>query len=322
MSKTIRKTCIAGLTLALAIDAGAAPTEMHLLPAGEFRAVDGRPADVDAWRLSADSAARVIARASARHTDIVIDFEHQTLNARLNGQRAEAAGWIPRTLEWRLEGLFATEITWVGDTADLITQKKYRYVSAVFIYDGLTGEVLELISVALTNTPALDGLEALADLARAHSVFSTEEEAEMPDEKQLAALAAERDGLQTKVAALTQEKGQLTDSVTALTAKVAALTAAEAERQALNDNQKRDALLLAALNDGRLVPAQKPWAEKQSLAALTEYLEATAPIPLAKGPQHQPDNNGGHGLTDDQLAMCTRMNVTPEQFLEAQKTQK
>lgn len=331
MSKNPKKLLIAALAFELVPGVGGVvPTEAHLLPAGTFRAVDGRPHCCDGWQLDAAIAAQVIARAAAQKNDILIDFEHQSLRCEYNGQRAEAAGWIPRTLEWREgKGLFATQIAWVGDTAELIQKKQYRYISAVFTYYEKTGEVLEIISVALTNTPALDGLDALvelADLARKHSVLLTKEDANMADEKVLAALTAERDGLKTQMAALTAERDGLKTQNAALTTerdtlktKVEAADKEKTEAALASEKAKHAELLQAALTDGRLVPAQKPWAEKQTLAALTEYLDATSPVSLL---QKQADgkDGGGNGLSQEEVAMCSRMGVSPEDFLKTKAT--
>jgi phage I-like protein len=50
-------------------------------------------------------------------------------------------------------------------------QRKHRFISPVFSYDK-TGQVLELLNAALTNTPAVDGMEevllAAASLMAAH----------------------------------------------------------------------------------------------------------------------------------------------------------
>src|SRR5258708_27555760 len=74
--------------------------EIQLLPAGEFRAIDGRPAEVQAWKLDRATAERLIAEFNAKKNDLVIDYEHQTLHAEDNGKPAPAAGWI-KALEWR-----------------------------------------------------------------------------------------------------------------------------------------------------------------------------------------------------------------------------
>ncbi|WP_254072342.1 phage protease [Ralstonia pseudosolanacearum] len=235
-------------------------------------------------------------------------------------------GWIPRTLEWREgKGLYATNIAWVDDAAQLIVQKKYRYISAVFFYSPVTGEVLEIISVALTNTPALDGLEAVATLARKQFKLLREGEFDM-SQQEIAALTTERDGLKSQLAALTTERDGLKTNVAALTAerdalkaKVDAAEKERAEAALATERQQQADLLQAALTDGRLTPAQKPWAEKQSLAALTEYLDATKPLAILS--QQADGKHGGneHGLTDDELAMATKMGVTAEQFAKAKK---
>ena len=316
---------IAALNLELVgTDGDTVPTEAHLLPPGPFRAVDGRPAECPAWQLDAGIAAAVIARAAARKTDILIDFEHQSLRSQENGQRVEAAGWIPGSLEWRDgKGLYALGIVWVGDTAQLIAARKVRYISAIFVYDASTGAVLEIVSVALTNTPALDGLDALADLARKHydPSLPTSPELHMPttstDTEKLAALTQERDGLNTRLAALTQELGSLKTNVAALTQERDALLAEKAAAAQALEKDQHAQLLQTALSDGRLTPAQKTWAEKQSLAALTEYLQATAPVAMLNrqaGDGRAPADDGKHGLSETELAMCSRLGVAPADF--------
>ncbi|MDD2722223.1 MAG: phage protease [Gallionella sp.] len=327
----------AALSFELVTGVDGVTTEAHLLPVGPFRAVDGRPVECKAWQLDAAIAAKVIALAASRKNDILIDFEHQSLRSRDNGKRADAAGWIPRTLEWRDGiGLFAANITWVGETQELIAQKRYRYISTVFYYSCDTGEVLEIVSVALTNTPAIDGLDPLAALARAAltDLSTPAGDSVMPlTEKEIAALTAEhnaaktqvvaltaeRDGLTAKVAALTTERDGLNTKVADLSAKVASFEKEKAEAALAADKAKHGELLAAALTDGRLTPAQKPWAEKQSLAALTEYLDATKPLAMLGKQAGDKDAAGNHGLNADELAVCARAGLTPEEFAKSKK---
>lgn len=322
----------AALAFELIQGADGITTEAHLLPVGPFRSSDVRPVECAAWQLDARIAARVIALAASKKTDLAIVYEHQDLHSKTNGQKVLAAGWCPNTLEWRdpsagsgrTGGLYATNITWTADARREIAAKQYRYISSLFYYDADTGEVLEIVSVALTNTPGIDGLDALAALARAtHEPATTTNKGddEMPDDKQLAALTAERDGLNTKVAALAADLDKSAKQVAALTAerdalaaKVAATDKEKAEAALAADKAKHAELLQAALTDGRLVPAQKGWAEKQSLAALTEYLDATKPLALLAKQADGKGAAGNHGLNDVELAACTKMGVTPEEF--------
>jgi phage I-like protein len=144
---------------------------IQLLPTGTFRARDGRPKDVASgyWLITAPVAQRLIRKAAERATDLVIDYEHQTLNSAENGQPAPAAGWFRSTsLEWREgHGLYAGQVQWTNKAAAMIAAREYRYLSPVFSYDKQTGEVLELHHVGLTNFPALDGMASLPTLAAA-----------------------------------------------------------------------------------------------------------------------------------------------------------
>ena len=145
---------------------------VQLLPDGSFAARDGRPASMTkgaltAWCLDADIAASVVADAQARETPLVIDYEHQTLKAKENGKPAPAAGWIDAVTYLPGRGLFAA-VTWTERARAYITAKEYLFISPVFSFDAATGAVLRIISAALTNTPALDGMcvvAAVEDLA-------------------------------------------------------------------------------------------------------------------------------------------------------------
>lgn len=321
----------AALTFELVPGADGVTTEAHLLPPGPFRSTDVRPVECAAWQLDAAIAARVIARAAAQKTDTLIDYEHQSLRSTDNGQKVIAAGWIPNSYEWRDgKGLYAIDIGWTSQAEREIADKQYRYISTVFYYDASTGEVLGIVSVALTNTPAIDGLDALAAMARADLSRSTSitGETEMDKDQQIAALSSENGTIKTQVAALTAENATIKTQVAALTtengdlkAKVTGFESEKAQAALAADKAKHAELLQVALTDGRLVPAQKGWAEKQSLAALTEYLDATNPVALLTKQADGKGAAGNHGLSDVELATCTRLGVKPEDFAKTKAAQ-
>lgn len=290
------KTRIASLSLAIN---PASNNEIQLLPAGRFRAQDGRPEDCpEGWYIDADIAAMLIAAADARATPYVLDYEHQTLRAAKNGQPAPASGWF-KTLEWRDgEGLFATGVDWTAAAASHIEAKEYRFISPVFLYDK-EGRVTSLINAALTNTPALDDMDEVM-LAAASLIAATTNEDSMMDEllEQLRwflglPLSATKDDIlaELKKLQLKIQDGDNTaaasgiDFISNLESRVAALTAQvenpdparfvtvevmnEAINQARASGQEQiaqltlrqsDELITAALSDGRLLPAQKAWA--------------------------------------------------------------
>lgn len=135
--------------------------EIQVTPAGQFAPRDGRPMPAAGWRIDAAIATALIARFRALATPPVLDYEHQTLLTEANGQPAPAAGFF-LDLVWREgQGLFGlAKLT--SRAAQFIRDGEYRYFSPVFSYDQRTGAVLALQMGALTNNPALDGMQPLA----------------------------------------------------------------------------------------------------------------------------------------------------------------
>lgn len=319
---------IAVLTQALSLggtaEARQAPKEMRLLPAGDFAAVDGRPGKATTggkWTLTAELARKVIADVSAQRLDVLVDYEHQSLLSKENGKPAPAAAWL-KALEWRDGpadaggGLWATDVSWTAAAAAALTAGEYRYLSPVFNHDS-EGRVTRLVSVALTNSPALDTLDPLVSRAALSLLTGDLEATDVDKDQQIAALTTERDTAKTNLAALTTQVATLTTERDAAAAQVAALTQERDKAKADADKAAHTELLTAALTDGRLTPAQKPWAEKQSLAALTEFLDAAKPLAALTNRQSKQGDAGANGLSADELAMCTQMGVSAEDFLKA-----
>lgn len=309
----------------------------HITPDGTFRADDGRPRSmegvtVDDWLMNAEIAATLIADLEARGKPILYDYEHNSLWG-----DSRAAGWITKLVYVAGRGLFG-KVEWTPRGAKDVAEKEYRYSSPLFYFDPNTGAVLELVSVALTNNPALGDLGAV-DLVRRAALAALpigalanqfnaagglpgkpSGESDMTPE-QLAALTAERDGLKTTLAALTAERDGLKTQNVALTTERDGLIADQKKVALAAEEAERTQLLKDAMSGDkpRLMPAQKEWAEKQSLASLKEYLGATAPLALASR-QSEKDAGGEHGLTAEELAACNKMDVTPEQFAAAKKS--
>lgn len=148
---------------------------IQLLPAGDFRPHDGRELSVNHWHIDAAVAQGVIGRFAARRNPRVLDYEHQTLMTAQNGQPAPAAGWIT-ALEWHEgQGLFGL-VKLTARAKAAIDAGEYLYVSPVFTYDRQTGRVLDVQMAALTNNPAIDGMQPLEQRAAATFGIQTEEE--------------------------------------------------------------------------------------------------------------------------------------------------
>ena len=151
---------------------------IQLFPYGQFTATDGRPNDVQSgyWLIDDIAFSSIKAYAAQRENDYVIDYEHQTLYADTGGKPAPASGWInPESLELIPgKGLFASA-RWTKKAAKFIRNDEYKFISAVFSYDLVTGRILKLLHAALTNTPALDGMDAVAALSLRAGSFDQSE---------------------------------------------------------------------------------------------------------------------------------------------------
>ncbi|MCG8993223.1 phage protease [Laribacter hongkongensis] len=331
---------IAALTVDLSqlgIADGEAPRVIKLLPAGSFRARDGRPVECAAWTLDTVSAASLIAEATQREVRYVIDYEHQTLRSVENGQPAPASGWFG-VLEWREDGLYATDVEWTATAAAMILAKEYRYLSPVFTYDK-QGRVTGLLHVALTNNPALDELPELqvAALSRLVSLTQsvTQEDSTMDElieqlrwllnlpvgasaddiKAQLQKLIDQLSGGQGTAAASVD----LVNLVGTQQQRIAVLSANQADparfvsvetMRALQDQvaaltaqqqgRQVDELVTAALSDGRLLAAQEGWARDlghANLDALQGYLATAPKIAALSSTQTQ-----GHPPASDPVA--------------------
>ena len=341
--------------------------EIQLFPAGEFRAVDGRPHDVPHWYIDAGIAAAIIADLAVRDNQLVIDYEHQTLLSATNGQPAPAAGWF-KHLEWREgDGLYAVDVEWTVRAKERIETKEYKFISPVFSYDKKTGAVKNLFHAALTNNPALDGMDEVAAQAASRLLtHSTELESLTMDMEELLkqlrwmlnlpALATAEEIMAELTKAIDIIKSAAPEAaaasfslgtfVKANADQVAALKAQAPDpakfvpvetMKAMQDDLAAlrakvhggevDALVTAALSNGRLLPPQESWARelgKKDIAALTAYLDTAQPIASLNGTQtggRQPDGTAAGELDESQLAICRSMGVAPEDFKKTLQAQ-
>ncbi len=148
--------------------------DIQIFPAGVFNALRGAMQGKGPWRADVNIATALINRVSGRVNDILIDYEHQSILSEKNGKEVPAAGWVgSTTLEWREgKGIYVRDPRWTDKAKQYISQGEYKYLSPVFSYDKNTGAVLDLISIALTNTPALDGMDEVQYQAAAKQLFS------------------------------------------------------------------------------------------------------------------------------------------------------
>lgn len=143
--------------------------------------------------MNAACAQRLITAAASKKTDYSFDYEHQTLRAVTNGKPAPASAWF-KSLEWvEGDGLYAVGVDWTAAASQMIAAREYRYLSPMFDYSPVTGEVGKLINVALTNLPALEELDegVIAAASRLAATSSTFPEESSMDEEQIAYLLSQ-----------------------------------------------------------------------------------------------------------------------------------
>lgn len=296
---------------ALSVAIKSAGPRVQLFPAGAFRAMDGRPDDVPHWYIDAALAQVLIDVAAQRNTPYCFDYEHQTLHSKTNGKPNPAAGWFT-TLEWvEGEGLFAIDVKWTDAARAMIEAEEYCFISPLFNYD-LQGNVKYLINAALTNTPALDDMEALiAAASQQLTGENTVDDDELLQQLRwmlnlpLSSTADDiKAELQKLINRLSDNQGtaaasvnllelltQQDDRIAALSVQapgtpdpakfvpVSVLSAVQQQLAALSQKVtggEVDGLIQAALSDGRLLPDMQEWAKSlgnNDIASLKAYLD-------------------------------------------------
>lgn len=348
MTRKTSSTAIA--VCSFAIQSGKA---LQIFPASDFRGSSGRPVGLKSWKINSDIAQKIIARVAAKVNDLLIDYEHQTLETEKNGKEAPASGWIKRaSLEWREgEGLFANDYKWTAKAKGFIDDDAYRYLSPVFSYNKITGEIIDLLHIGLVNTADIDGMDQVAaakftpqpnqeiQMDELKKLLGLKQDATQEDvlaackanqdlikanETEIAALKAKVQEGDTEVAALKAKSGAADPAkfvpievVTQLQTEVAALKASV-------DESDVDDLVTVALKSGQLIPAQEQWArdlaKQHGVAALKSYVDSAPQIAALKGQQTDGrsfDKDGGAVLNETEIAVCKQLGISEEDYKQS-----
>ncbi len=315
-----------------------ASSEVQLTPAGRFRSVDGRPHDAPYWYIDNVIAAEIVRAAELKETPYIIDYEHQTLLSEQNGQPAPRAATFTQ-LEWREGvGLFAIDVQWTPRAKQFIESGEYGFISPVLPYVKGTGEIRGFLHAALTNTPAIDGMDEVAALAAKYNCKSQEDN--IMDREiliamlNLAADASDED-IKTALAILKQQASASEAHKTEITAlkqsafdpakhiELSAFDEVKTELATLKQEKLQaeiEGLVEEGLADGRLLPGQKAWAEalgNTDIASLKSYLDNAEGIAALKHGQTggKPPAEGDEvRLSDTEIAVCSQMGVSPEEY--------
>jgi phage I-like protein len=325
------------------------PEWIRVLPLGRVELSDHR----EPFMVDEASLETLVAAYRSRGVDLVIDYEHQSLQ----GERAPAAGWI-KDLEARGDGLWA-RVDWTKQARDYLEKKEYRYFSPVLRLDPETRKPMALVHVGLTNVPAINHLPPLVarwggeaaepqDLQPGEPVRrspgmemeSGKEKAKMVEQLKCLmglepeveagavcgkALEAFRDLAASLNLPGEVSVAQLKGAVEALKAGAGRLLKTEEELQGLKARLARetaDRLVEGALKAGKVSPAQRGWAReycRRDPEGFQTYVDR-APKLVPTGEELQllrEDHHEESGLLPEELAVCRSLNVSPEAYQKA-----
>lgn len=268
------------------------PTEFHIWP---FGIVETSKGDFLFDELAAHS---VLTTWREQGLELSLDYGH----AAYHGGDAPAAGWF--NLELREDGLWAVDVQWSPKADKHLRNREYRYISPWFNYDEESSRILDLVNIALTNTPATFNLRPLVAGRSA-----PEEENKMepntlaatlglsqgtPEPQVLAEVLALRSfGSAMQELTGTQDRDSAMGVITAWregAAQTEQLSRRVQELETAAENAEREDLIQQALTDRKLTPAQAAegaFARTAPLATLKAYL-STAPRIVQAANAEQP----------------------------------
>lgn len=133
------------------VELSGVPTEIKILPLGRVHSQKGD------FNVDDESFELIRKQFKDRKLDLVIDYEHQTLS----DVQAPAGGWIKDL--YKGEDAIIAKVEWTPKAAEYLKNKEYRYLSPVVLVRKRDQKATAIHSVALTNTPAIDGMFALVN---------------------------------------------------------------------------------------------------------------------------------------------------------------
>lgn len=133
------------------VEISGAPEIISVLPLGHVTSAKGD------FNVDEESLAAMKAQIAQRGVDLVIDYEHQTLT----GKQAPAAGWVKEL--FLDDGKIKARVEWTPKAKEYLENREYRYHSPVITVRKSDNKAMGLHSIALTNTPAVEHMEAIVN---------------------------------------------------------------------------------------------------------------------------------------------------------------
>ncbi len=309
--------------VALNLEGAAAPEWIQLTPAGpDIQGRDGRR-----WTLP--SPEEVVAAFQRHGAELPVDIEHATQIKGAKGEPAPAVGWIS-DMEAR-DGALWGRVTWTEDGAALLSSRGYRYISPVFAFTKPAGEIVKMVSAALTNSPNLQ-------LAALNSV--REEEETTMDKAVLEALGLNSDATTADaVVAINALKERETTALNRAQSpdpekfvpkgdydlamnRVRELEQVEAERT----DEAINAAVDAAIEVGKIAPSSRDFhlaacKAEGGLERFEKMIEAAPVIARNSGLDDKTPGTKAGTLTQEEIAICRQLGIDQKTFAEAKASE-
>lgn len=314
------------LNFELTTSDGKLPERIVLIPAGKI--IEGR--DGRSWKN--DDPQRVINFLNARNKELVLDFEHSSELKAPKGEPAPAAAWLSDFALDSDGALTAAVNSWTPAGEKAVTDKEYRYISPVILYDPKTMQIAGISSVGLTNSPNL----FVPALNHQHK------EKTMELELLLKALGLPSDAtFQQAMNAIQKLQGDLQTALNRETTPdlqkfvprgdydqlMTRATNAEQQLATINQNNLDTAInstVDQALKDGKIAPASKDYyvAMCRQDGGLDQFKKFLESAPVIGNPSDldskDPTKGQGKALNAEQKEICSALGITEEEFQKAE----
>lgn len=257
----------------------------------------------------------------ANRADLPVDYEHASELRAPEGLDAPAVGWVV-DMEVRGAAVWA-KIDWTDAGSKAVASKAYRYISPVFFTTD--GNITQVTSVALTNNPALyvkalaarENTIMLKAIAKALSLTDDASESAILAEIEKHKASAEKPSIKKFVARAEHDK--LIETCSQL----------RRELKEIKDGQEANAVetaVDAAIAEGKVVPAIRDSEVEYCRAiGLDKYAERLKHLPVVADAKEtaarKAPETGAGKLTAEQKAMCARMGVSENDYLETLETE-
>lgn len=313
------------------------PDTIRLIPKGHVESQKGD------FFVDDESFDLIQRRFKGRKLDLVIDYEHQTLD----DVQAPAAGWIKELINGT-DAILA-RVEWTPKGAEYLKNREYRYLSPVILTRKSDKKVVALHSAALTNTPAIDGMfpivnslmpddikeETVMELAKLIKLLGLPEDATEADvEAAIQAVSGAVTGQSADPADLAANKAGAADTTIlsmlglkedAKTEEVAAaimqLKSGDADlAQQVQDLKEQmakrtaDEAVQAAMKEGKVSASMKDWAmayalkDPEGFAAFVDKAPKTVPM----GTITTPETKRSAGSADVDMGILKGMGISEE----------